>query len=446
MLPFALLFSLMGFSLIAARVAAGSDVSVPTLEALGCGPVCQYAFNHGQAKDRKMFGSDFDVDFYATASKFPDSQPGDLLKFETIDPDSLDVIAGLTAYRFQYTSRDLDGSPVPATGFIGVPYKNLRDGDKYQVIAYAHGTTGVFAGCSPSSTATLHNHTSWSLLVEQGYAIVAPDYAGLGNDHTTHKYLSFPAHANDLYYGMIAARKALPDLFTDEWMSVGHSQGGGAVWKLSESKQVKSGAAGKYMGTVALAPASKVYDMTLVGIDALSHAPDYAKYDLFYLSLALPFAIQRALPDMSRAPFAPALQNRTKIGKMAQACNSALMALGADLKPSDLFTSALQDNSDFQKWQDMVAPANGDKADEPIMIVQGSADTAVWPEITTASWKDSCRHGNEAHLHLYPGMKHSDVVAASSRNWLRFISERFAGKPVTGKCGNVNAESESTSD
>ncbi|KAF5856671.1 hypothetical protein ETB97_007027 [Aspergillus alliaceus] len=180
---------------------------------------------------------------YATTSKFSKSQPGDLLKFEAVDPDGHDVITGMSAYRFQYTSRDLNGSPIPATGFIGIPYTSFRKDRKYPVIAYAHGTVGVFAGCPPSTTPTLYDYTGWSILIEKGYAIVSPDYAGLGNNYTLHKYLNFPAHANDLYYSLIAARKAFPGVFTDVWMSVGHSQGGGAVWKLSESNMLQAGAA-----------------------------------------------------------------------------------------------------------------------------------------------------------------------------------------------------------
>ncbi|KAB8223483.1 Alpha/Beta hydrolase protein [Aspergillus novoparasiticus] len=424
-------------SLTAANAAANFNISTATLEAYGCDTTCQTVFDYAQAEDRTLFGTDFEFNFYATASNFSRSQPGDLLKFEAIDPDGLDVINGMSAYRFQYTSRDLDGSLVPATGFIGLPYTSFRKDKKYPAIAYAHGTIGVFAGCPPSTTPTLYDYTSWSILIEKGYAIIAPDYAGLGNNYTEHKYLSFPAHANDLYYGMVAARKAFPGLFTDGWMGVGHSQGGGSVWKLSESKLLQTGAAGKYLGTVALAPASKIYDMTLLGVESLSQTSNYASYDILYETLWLPFAIERVFPGMSRAPFAETLQNRTKIASMAQACNYGIMSLAYGLKPLDLFTPAIKNNTDFQEWQDMVAPANGDNAGEPMMIIQGLNDTAVLPQITVSSFKDACRYGNEAHLRLYPGMDHSDVLTASSPEWLAFIDGRFAGWKTPGNCSTI---------
>lgn len=37
---------------------------------------------------------------------------------------------------------------------------------------------------------------------------------------------------------------------------------------------------------------------------------------------------------------------------------------------------------EFMKWQNLVAPANGAKAEKPILIVQGLNDTAVLPQIT----------------------------------------------------------------
>ncbi|KAE8389517.1 hypothetical protein BDV23DRAFT_194421 [Aspergillus alliaceus] len=366
MLALAVLLSLAAPSLTAARAAANLDVSTVTHEAYGCGVICQ----------------------------FSKSQPGDLLKFEAVDPDGLDVITGMSAYRFQYTSRDLNGSPIPATGFIGIPYTSFRKDRKYPVIAYAHGTIGVFAGCPPSTTPTLYDYTGWSILIEKGYAIVSPDYAGLGNNYTLHKYLNFPAHANDLYYSLIAARKAFPGVFTDVWMSVGHSQGGGAVWKLSESNMLQAGAAAE-------------------SIKILAQASNYASYDILYESIWLPF-------------------NRTKIANITQACNYAAMSLAYGLQPSGLFTPAIQNNADIQKWQDLVAPANGAKAREPMMIIQGLNDTAVLHQTTFASFMVTCRYGNEAHLRLYPGMDHSDVLTASSPEWLAFINGRFAGRKSTG--------------
>ncbi|KAA8644205.1 hypothetical protein EYZ11_004666 [Aspergillus tanneri] len=427
-------------SLASAKQAANFNLSSTTLTEYGCDETCQMIFTLAQKKDWELFKSEFDFQFYSTSCNFTGSQAGDLLKFEPVDPTKLDVVSGVSVYRFQYTSRSLNGSLVPASGFIGIPYTSFRKDRKYKVIAYAHGTIGLFAGCPPSTTPSLYDYTSWSLLVNQGYAIVAPDYAGLGNDYIQHQYLSFPAHANDLYYGLVAARKAFPNLFTREWMAVGHSQGGGAVWKLSESPLHRTEAAGTYLGSVALAPASKIYDMTLLAVEKITGLSDYANYDVVYESLFLPIAIKRIFPGTSTSFLTEKFLNRIALATRAQSCYYGIMSLAYGLKPSEMFTglSALKQNNELKQWQNWVAPANGAQAAGPVMIVQGLNDTAVLPPITINSYRDACRYGNEMHLRLYKGMDHTDVLTASAPEWLTYISSRFAHPNHThGECSTA---------
>lgn len=383
-----------------------------------------------------MFGTDFDFDFYATARNFSSSKPGDLLKFEPLNGSSLSVIYGLAAYRYQYTSVSLNGTVVPATGFIALPYTSSRQDGKYPVIAYAHGSIGIFAGCPPSTTAKLYDYNTWSILAQNGYAIVAPDYAGLGNDYIQHEYSSFPAHANDLYYGMVAARKIFPSTFTDDWASVGHSQGGGAVWKLSESPLHKSGAAGNYVGTVAVAPGSRLYDLILLTAEKIFPRSDYNTYYITYIFLWLSTTLRRAIPSADMSVFSQKLLQRAHIADLTQSCNDAALALGLGLSPKEIITStaALRNSTDFAKWQKMNAPALGAKAETPLLIVQGLADTTILPEITVKAYNDTCGFGNEAHLNLYPGIDHGDVITASFPDWLRFLRERFEGKSTSGEC------------
>ncbi|WKT42256.1 hypothetical protein QSH57_007092 [Fusarium oxysporum f. sp. vasinfectum] len=107
---------------------------------------CQQVLAIANAADFETLGTAFDFDFYATADNFSTSKPGDLLKLAAIDSSHLDVPAGMTSFRFQYTSRDLDESPVPSTGFIAFPFAKLTQGRKFSLVAYAHGTIGVFRG------------------------------------------------------------------------------------------------------------------------------------------------------------------------------------------------------------------------------------------------------------------------------------------------------------
>lgn len=206
----------------------------------GCDEKCQATLAKVNAIDLGLFGQNFDFDWFATANNFSGSKPGDVLKMQAMDPRMLgeQVKQGTTVYRIQYTSVDLDNSTVPATGFIALPFapaslkskaSNSSSSHQFPLVAYAHGTSGVYPGCAPSNGPALYDYDSWQLLLQRGYAVVATDYAGLGNNQTEHKYCSFPVQANDVVYSVVAARKAMGDIFTQEWMAVGHSEGGGAV-------------------------------------------------------------------------------------------------------------------------------------------------------------------------------------------------------------------------
>lgn len=439
MMLLSFILTLSNVSLSVAKSAANFNASTSTLESLGCDAACQHAFANGQKQDVEMFGTDFDFDFYATARNFSLSKPGDLLKFQPLNGSSLDVINGLSAYRYQYTSRSTNGSVVPATGFIGIPYASSRQDGKYPVIAYAHGTIGIFAGCPPSSTSKLYDYNTWSVLAQNGYAIVASDYAGLGNNYIEHEYVSYPAHANDIYYGMLAARKAFPNTFTDDWASAGHSQGGGAVWKLAESALIKSGTAGNYVGTVALAPGAKIYDLALLAAETILTHSDYGSYYVTYIYLWLSIALKRAIPSADISFFSQKLLERAQIAKLTQSCNDGALSLGLGLSPKEIITSAaaIRNSTDFQNWQKMASPAMGDKAEQPLLIIQGLQDTTILPQTTINSFHDACEYGTEAHLSLYQGMDHGDLLTASSTEWVRFLRERFEGKNTSGKCNKT---------
>ncbi|RAH73791.1 uncharacterized protein BO66DRAFT_417646 [Aspergillus aculeatinus CBS 121060] len=408
-------------SSLARTSTANLNMSTTTMAQLGCDATCQTYFQAGLAADVEMFGTGFDPGFYSTASNFTGSAAGDLLKFEAIEPNTVNVITGTTAYRFQYTTRDFERHPRP---------RHRIDRDSIYFVP---------TQCKFSRGRLCILHHCWSLLIENGYAVVAPDYAGLGNNTTLHQYLSLPAHANNLYYAMVAARKALPHTFISEWMSVGHSQGGGAVWKLLESELVKTYGAGEPLGTVALAPVSRIYDMTVLTAEAVLTASNYASYDITYEALWLPLALKRVTPGIDLSIVSNTFLQCVDIAELAQVCYYSIMPLGYGLRPSEIIrnTSALVNNVPFQAGQDAMAPANGGTLDTPMRIVQGSNDTDILPQISVRSFNASCLSGNEVHMSVYADMDHTDVLKASSPEWLGFIRDRFERKSTSGRCSVV---------
>ncbi|RYC78404.1 hypothetical protein BFJ63_vAg18722 [Fusarium oxysporum f. sp. narcissi] len=390
-----------------------------------CGEACQATLNKTNAKDLQIFDTPFDFDFYATAKNFSGSKPGDVLKLSPVNPDILSVPAGVAVYKIQYTSTDLDNSPVPATGFIAFPF--VRQSDPFKLVAYAHGTTGMFRGCAPSTSSFLFDYNSWTPLVLAGYAIVGTDYAGLGNNNTAHKYVSSRANANDVYWSAVAARKAFPCNLSREWVSIGHSQGGGASWKLSEHELVQSERSG-YLGGVSIGPVTYLYDALLDGFSKLKDLTEeqLQNFGIVTLLPSMAFALRAIFPKYTPPYFSDLLKSRIELGEVAQLCDNALSGLVRDANLTQLIKNVdLASDKTLKKFQELNAPAQGDKTSKPLLVIQGAKDSIVFPDMTTKAYKNSCKAGNAVRLSLYPELDHTAVVGASAPEWLEFIDKLF---------------------
>lgn len=418
--------------LAVAKQAADFTLSATEYESYGCQDDCQKAVKEAVELDRKLLMPDFDYDFYATAHNFSTSlQPGKILKFGIINANDRNVSSGDTVYRMQYTSLDVDGSVVPVTGFIAFPQVNARATEgKFPLVAWAHGTIGLFRGCASTSSPDFYDYATWQPIVDRGYAVVGTDFAGLGNNYTAHKYLTLKAHANDVYYSVKAARTVLGHLLTDEWMSAGHSQGGGAVWKLAESQYVRNDS--NYLGSVALSPGTYVVDMLLDGFARISSkgsSLDDAGSLLGYLTF-LPFAIKRGLPSFNGTLVAPPMQKRVELAEKTQVCIEGMFSMVTGLNETELidvegFAKSLPA---LKEWQKANSPALGDKSPAPVLVIQGTKDTSVLMNTTKQAWKNSCASGNEVHLRLYDGQEHSPTPQAAEPEWLGWIENRFFGQ------------------
>jgi pimeloyl-ACP methyl ester carboxylesterase len=417
-------------------IGQASNFNISADEALnyGCGEICQEVLASTNAGDLQTMGTAFDFDFYATAKNFSaSSAAGDLLKLAPINSTQLTVPDGMSTFRFQYVSKDVHGKSVPVTGFIAFPFLK-PDSGKYPLVAYAHGTIGVFPGCGPSSSPTLFNYDSWGPLIFRGYAIVATDYAGLGNNHTTHKYCSYVDHANDLYYSVQAARKAFPGVFTKDWMSIGHSQGAGAVWKLSENPLVQSSSSG-YLGTVAVSPGPKLYDTAVAVYDQILPRADYHQYVLIAEQGHLIYGIMQAFPNYTASWRGEELGKRMELANLGQMCTLAFMGLSFDLQRDQLYLpgSSVEDDETLKEFQRIHAPAQGDRASRPMLVIHGVNDTSLLIEKTEEAVRDAVSAGNEIEFLRYPGLDHSATLTASSPVWLKYIDETFAR---TRECSN----------
>ncbi len=132
--------------------------------------------------------------FYDTPENFSSLPVGSLIRKEAVKaPD------GALAWRVLYVSERWDGTHVPASGLVVAP-KQMDGKVLHPAVAWVHGTTGAARGCAPSlapnPVVELAQRGEFVIDIgipylkdwlAKGYAVVAPDYAGLGSD-AVHRY------------------------------------------------------------------------------------------------------------------------------------------------------------------------------------------------------------------------------------------------------------------
>ena len=365
-----------------------------------------------------------DDPFYKVPEGASKAEPGSVLKVEEDTDTSKYLLPPATAMsRFIYQSENLTGDSVPVSAFILWPYSPKSQADGYPVIAWAHGTVGNSVNCAASNHKNLWQHFLAPFeLAAQGYVVVGTDYAGLGvdkhesGDPLVHQYLACPSHANDVVYAVQAAQKAFPEL-SQNFVVVGHSQGGGATWATAQ-RQVDKPISG-YLGGVAISPVTSIVDLPEPFLSVIGAA--------FSSGLASTF------PDFKPADILT--ENGQRSVAATEQCGAGVASgialfLGADggaglMKPNWI------ENQHVQKYQAMISNG-GKKIAGPLLVVHGEADEKLASAMTTAAVDKTAEAFPESQLEylLIPNVTHVPALQASQRLWMEWIADRFAGREV----------------
>ncbi|MDM7250761.1 lipase family protein, partial [Klebsiella grimontii] len=153
--------------------------------------------------------------------------------------DSTDAVSPLNAanglseaakqYLLHYPSRSgVDGKTAREdTAAVFIPFGATPEGG-WPVVVWAHGTVGVANHCAPSLNPRSDRDKQYlNTWLSLGYAVVAPDYAGLGSAGL-HHYLNARGEAWSVLDGVRAALKQFP--LKNELILVGQSQGAHAAF------------------------------------------------------------------------------------------------------------------------------------------------------------------------------------------------------------------------
>lgn len=378
--------------------------------------------------------------FYTPPPVNKSTPPGTLLAVEQVTNTNLYTLApGLALSRILFVSETINGTAIPASAYILWPWQaktfpsSSLNVSGIPVVGWAHGTSGVHGECAPSHIRNLwYQYSAPFTLALQGYAVVAPDFAGLGVNTTAegefipHQYLANPTGANDVIFAVEAAQKAFPEL-SKHFVTMGHSQGGGVTWAVAQRQALRP--VDGYLGTVAGSPVTDLIASIAVSPTAIIIAKLIAQsLESIYPS----FSITDIFTDRGVELY--------RLSQELGACNSVEFQLFAD--PQEWVRPDWVESLYISPYVNLTANG-GRPISGPMLVLQGTADPIINDTVTTAAVDETCRLYPESEIEyaVVEGVSHVPALYAGQQIWLDWIADRFAGVPVSQRCSRSNYSS-----
>jgi pimeloyl-ACP methyl ester carboxylesterase len=335
---------------------------------------------------------------------------------------SADTSAGATGIQLLYTTSDERDDTVTASARLYVP--SSTSGDALPLVVWAHPESGTGQGCAPSVRGeSVGGLVDVDDILARGYAVLAPDYPGLGAPGSASVLLGVAEGRAIL--DAIRAVAQVPGIRLGRTVLWGFSQGGhAALWAAQ------------------LAP-SYAPDVTLSAVVAdepvanpaavLNHLVQVGSDDALVDEVLYSYA--EGYPDVRLADYL-SLPAQLVTEEVATGCGSvspaaaALQTLGGDARrwlqpPSQGPLAARLDQN---------TPAR--RLSVPLLVLQGGADEIVPQSLQDAEVATRCRAGSVVDYRVYPGVRHANSAMESGRRSeiLAWISDRVTGKDAPNIC------------
>ena len=362
-------------------------------------------------------------DFYDPPAQAP-ATPGVLVRHEAW---TREVPAGARGLRMLYSTTTVGGAPALASALVLLP--DAPGDAPRQVVAWAHGTTGVARGCAPALLLRPFEHLpALREALAAGWAVVATDYTGLATPGV-HPYLIGDGQARSVLDALRAAQ-ALPDARLANRVVVwGHSQGGhAALWTgiLARDYAPEIDLA----GVAALAPATDLLRL-------LDAAKDTVVGRILSAYLATAYAAHHPEIDLDDLlhPEATGL-----VRAMAGRCLDGWKALPLVAQASMLDGPVFRDAVEAPPLGALLARNTPrDPPPVPVLLAQGETDTLVLPHVQRDWARARCAAGWTLRQRSYPARDHLGLVAVDSplaADLVAWTSARFNGDEEPGNCAD----------
>ncbi len=310
-----------------------------------------------------------------------------------------------------YKMLGINNAEVQATALVFTP-KTAAPANGWPIVVWAHKTTGVADQCAPSRNqitgSTLDLITK---LLNAGYVVVAPDYEGLGDPQgEPHPFLNVKSEGYSITDAVVAARNLLGSKVSNQWMTVGHSQGGQAALGAA---QYAARANLNYKGTVAVAPASNLKLIFKTGNGLATQIPASQQVDTIAALDTYAALIVAGMQGQSGAPtYDQVFQPQASLIASTNASSVCADDLEDNYYGAQMTNAANTNNSlngyytqdnflqiaSIQTFLDQTSQPLTAKVTTPIKIYQGLVDTTILPTATTQLVADAALLGTKIEV------------------------------------------------
>ena len=361
--------------------------------------------------------------FYTSTPSLTSGKHGLLLRYRAAQAGTT-LPDAASSYTVLYKSTSLSGAAIAVSGSVWIP-KGTAPAGGWKVISWAHGTTGAADVCAPSKSTgaadsvvpLAYNTGTLNELLKAGYAVAATDYEGLGTPGF-HPYLLGHSEGRGVIDIVAAARQLPSSNLSSKWVASGHSQGGhaasyaaadAAAWTASGADTSLS-----LKGLAAFAPANSMKIAVLTAKAAIKSPNGISGLGALIVRSMTQADTSISLSAlMAPAPYALR-------GLIDTTCDLGTPTRFGQFAPGQLlnsWTSPLATKALNVLAGDKMSP-NSLNIKVPTLILQGTADSTVLPNLTKDILAPALRKNNGGSPSItyraYTGLDHGGIVASGS--------------------------------
>ena len=321
-------------------------------------------------------------------------------------------------YRIEYLSTNgvIGKGERTDSAAVFIPFGPTPEGG-WPVVVWAHGTVGIAHDCAPSlNPRTPRDSQYLNTWLSLGYAVVAPDYPGLGSAGL-HHYLDSRGEAWSILDAARAALAAFP--LKNQLVLVGQSQGAHAAFSTA-GYQPQYAPELNVVGTVLtgtpfFTKESQVSSLFTTAAESQRETGDPKIPYVFY--------IYHSAADRDPALNPADYFQRGATGALEQAKSTCITPLTQQVMEEKLTMT----NSLKPGIQQLLNASVSSLAyptlhiNHPVFIGIGGNDINVPTAMQQEFAKAVSAAGTQVDVHLYPGLDHSGTVNPSLRDSVPFV-------------------------